>query len=96
MAMESKLTPRERWRSYLEVEDRTRRCLRRLRSLRRMSADESAVLLPVLDSFRHLSSGQDIRQLRSEAQRLCRFLDEILSRIEAQEASMSDFGHLSK
>ena len=96
MAIENKVTPRDRWRAYLAVEDRTRRCLRRLRSLRPMSAQEAAMLLPLLESFKTWSCGQDlVRQRRSEAQQVCRFLDEVLSRIEAQEASMNDFESLS-
>ena len=88
MATENKLTPRDRWRSYLAVEDRMRRCLKMLRSQRRISTIEAAIWMPTLEALQRIASVQDARQRRSEAQHLCRYLDEVLSRIEAQEASM--------
>jgi hypothetical protein len=96
MAAESKLTPREGWRSYVAIEDRMRRCLKMLRSLRRTPAQEVAVWLPTLEALQHLSAAQDTRLRRGEAQHLCRYLDEVLARIEAQERVKSDLEFLPK
>jgi chromatin segregation and condensation protein Rec8/ScpA/Scc1 (kleisin family) len=96
MAAESKLTPRERWRSYIEIEDRMRRCLRMLRSQQRTSAQETALWLPALEALQRISSVEETRQRRSEAQHLCRFLDEVLARIESHGRLQSDLGSLSK
>jgi len=80
IAAESKVTPRERWRRYLETEDRMRRCLRAIRCQ------------PARGSRRH-GWGQALSLLRQplpvvdrtncgEAHRLCEHLSEVLSLIE--------------
>jgi hypothetical protein len=96
MAVESKLTPRERWHSYVAIEDRMRRCLKMLRSLRRTPAQEAAAWLQTVEALQHLLAAQDIRLRRGEAQHLCRYLDEVLSRIEAQERVRIDLDCLPK
>jgi hypothetical protein len=96
MAIESKVTPRECWRSYVEIEDRMRRCLKTLRSLQRTSKQEAALWLPLVEALQRISSSQDSRPRRSEAQQLCRFLDEVLARIEAHGRIEVDLESLSK
>lgn len=85
MATESKATPPSRWRSYVEIDDRMRRCLRRLRSLRRDPSQEPLELLPTLEALQRLPRRPDPETRRAGAEHLCRYLGDVLSRIEAQE-----------
>ena len=85
MAVESKVTPPARWRSYVEVDDRMRRCLRRLKLLRRHTLQEPPGWLVILDSLQRLPRVSDTGTRRAQAEHLCSYLAEVLARIEAQE-----------
>ncbi len=85
MAVESKATPPARWRSYVEVDDRMRRCLRRLKLIRRFPPDEPPSWLSTLEALQRLPKRGDSGVRRAEAEHLCRYLGDVLARIEAQE-----------
>ena len=81
IAAESKVTPRERWRRYLETEERMRRCLRAIRGQ------------PARGGGRRHGWGQALSLLKQplpvedcascgEAHRLCQHLSEVLNLIE--------------
>ncbi len=91
MAAESKATPPARWRDYVEVEDRMRRCLKRLRSVRRALPQESLGWLPTLEALQSPQRARDSEARRGEAQHLCQYLCDVLARIEAQEEILQDF-----
>ncbi len=91
MATESKATPPARWRSYVEIDDRMRRCLKRLRLLRRPPSREPPAWLLTLEALQRLPRVSDSGARRAEAENLCRHLGDILARIEAQEEILQDF-----
>jgi len=91
MAAESKVTPPARWQSYIETEDRMRRCLKRLRVLHCALPLEALGWLPTLEALQHAPGRVDPGSQRGEAQHLCQFLGDVLARIEAQEKVMRDF-----
>jgi len=81
IAAESKVTPRERWRRYLETEDRMRRCLRAIRGHPARGSGKrhgwSQALLLLKQPF---PAGD--RTGSGEAHRLCQHLSEVLNLIE--------------
>ena len=85
MAAESKAIPPVTWRRYVEVEDRMRRCLKRLRLRHRALPQESLGWLPGLEALQSLPGGGNAERKQGEAQHLCQYLGDLLSRIEAQE-----------
>ena len=91
MAAESKVTPPARWQSYLETENRMRRCLKRLRMFHEPLPQEVLGWLPTLEDLQHPTAMGDPGSGRGEAEHLCRYLGDVLTRIEAQEIVMRDF-----
>jgi hypothetical protein len=83
IAAESKVTPRERWRHYLETEDRMRRCLREIRGHLAQSNGRQNGWIQALSLLRQPLPAGD-RASRGEAQRLCQLLSEVLNIIENQ------------
>ena len=90
MAVESKATPPDRWRSYVEIDDRMRRCLRRLRMIRRFPLREPPSWLSTLEALQRLPKRVDSGARRAEAEHLCRYLGDVLARIEAQEEEFEE------
>lgn len=86
IAAETKYTPPARWQSYIEVEDRLRRCLRRLRLHRRMESADAISWLLTLDALQEFPVSRDFEPRRGEAMHLCAHLVGVLARIEEQEA----------
>ncbi len=93
MAVESKATPPARWRSYVEIDDRMRRCLKKLKSIRRAPPRESPGWLLTLEALLKLPSGLETRTPHAEAEHLSRYLGEVLARLETQEEIVRDFSH---
>jgi hypothetical protein len=81
IAAESKVTPRERWRRYLETEDRLRRCLREIRGQLAQSNGRQNGWVQALSLLRQPLPAGD-RASRGDAQRLCQHLSEVLNLIE--------------
>lgn len=81
IAAENKATPRELWRLYLATEDRTRRCVREIRGHAAQRNGRRAGWIQALSLLRQPLPAGD-RTGRSEAQRLCQLLSEVLNIIE--------------
>jgi hypothetical protein len=81
IAAENKYTPRERWRHYLETEDRMRRCVREIRQSCNPSLEKQRDCLQVL-SLLMQPFPADGGEAEGEAQRLCRRCYEVLAIIE--------------
>ncbi len=88
MAAERKAIPPARWRSYLEMEDRTRRCLKKLRRFRRSIPQEPQGWLATVESLQRLPGIANPWTHRAEAEHLCRYLGDMLARIEAHEETL--------
>jgi hypothetical protein len=86
MAMESKITPPDRWRFYRETEDRMRRYLKKLRSERRPELEERLDLLELARALKRLPFVPNHSVAHhGEAQQLCQKLREILAPLEQLE-----------
>lgn len=81
IAAESKVTPRERWRHYLETEDRMRRCVREIRGHLAQRSGRQNGWIQALSLLRKSMPAGD-RPSRGEAQCLCQHLAEVLNIIE--------------
>ena len=81
IAAESKVTPRERWRRYLETEDRMRRCLRALRGHPARGSSKWHGWGQALSLLKHAFPVED-GVGGGEAHRLCQHLSEVLNFIE--------------
>jgi hypothetical protein len=75
IALESKSTPRERWRYYLDTADHVSRCVKRLRKADFDSKPVSQGWIRALDILKHLPT-------QNKALRLCQILGEIMVKIE--------------
>ncbi|MGA2264200.1 MAG: hypothetical protein ABSH28_22545 [Acidobacteriota bacterium] len=89
VASENKATPRERWRYYLETEDRMRRCVREIRRNSNHSIGRQFEWLRALDLLKQPLPA-DERQSRGEAQLLCQRIYDVLAIIEGDAALMAD------
>jgi hypothetical protein len=81
IAAESKATPRERWRHYLETEDRMRRCVREIRGHLARSNGRQNGWIQALSLLRQPLPAGDCTT-RGEAQRLCQHLSAVLNLID--------------
>lgn len=81
IASESKATPRERWRQYLETEDRMRKCVREIRRYYSRNYGRRFCWPQVLDLLREPLPAED-RKSRGEAQLLHQRLSEVLQIVE--------------
>jgi hypothetical protein len=88
IAAESKTTPRERWRHYLEIEDRMRRCVREIRRQAGLDTGKQAGWLQALHLLKEPLPALD-RKSQGEAQQLCQRLRGILQIIENARQGMS-------
>jgi hypothetical protein len=77
IALENKATPRERWRQYLETEDRMRQCVRRIRFLPYCHADSQAEWLKALSLLKQPLPAVE-KEAPVEAQVMCRRIMEVL------------------
>ena len=84
IAVENKITPRERWRRYLETEDRMRKCLREIRRHPNLVSFGQFGWLQALDLLRLPLPGAD-PTAQGEAQLLCQRLHTILDLIENRD-----------
>jgi chromatin segregation and condensation protein Rec8/ScpA/Scc1 (kleisin family) len=81
IAAENKVTPRRRWRHYLETEDRMRRCVQEIRRRHDPGLEKQSDCLQVLNLLRQPFPAAD-RHAEGEAQLLCRRLYEVLAIVE--------------
>jgi len=81
IAAENKITPRKRWRHYLETEDRMRRCVREIRCHRNPGLEKQGDCLQVLNLLMQPFPAGN-RDTEGEAQLLCRRMYEVLAMIE--------------
>jgi hypothetical protein len=81
IAAENKTTPRERWRYYLETEDRMRRCVREIRRHAGLNIGKQFGWLQALDLLKQPLPIPD-QKSQGEAQQLCQRLHDILKIIE--------------
>jgi hypothetical protein len=89
IAAENKTTPRERWRYYLETEDRMRRCVREIRRYAGLNIGKPFGWLQALDLLNQPLPVPD-QKSQGEAQRLCRRLRDILKIVENPRPVTSD------
>ncbi len=89
VASENKATPRERWRYYLETEDRMRRCVREIRRNTSRSIGRQFEWLQALDLLKQPLPAEE-RESRGEAQLLCQRIYDVLAIIESNGALMAD------
>jgi hypothetical protein len=89
VASENKLTPRERWRHYLETGDRMRRCVREIRRNSNRSIGKQFEWLRALDLLKQPLPAKE-REYRGEAQLLCQRIYDVLAIIESDAARMAD------
>jgi hypothetical protein len=75
IALESKSTPRERWRYYLDTSDHVSRCVKRLRKADFDSKPVSQGWIRALDILKHIPA-------QNKALRLCQILSEIVAKLE--------------
>jgi hypothetical protein len=88
IAAENKVTPRDRWRYYLETEDRTRRCVREMRRLYGRGTRRRNGWLQALSLLKQPLT-DDNGPSRGEAQQLCQRLSEVLHTIEGGDSMLS-------
>jgi hypothetical protein len=89
VASENKATPRERWRYYLETEDRMRRCVREIRRNTKRSFRRQFEWLQALDLLKKPLPAEE-RKSRGEAQLLCQRIYDVLAIIESDAALTAD------
>jgi hypothetical protein len=87
IAAENKATPRERWRRYLEMEDRMRKCVREIRRHHGGNSGKQFGWLEALSLLKQPLPTAD-RKLRGEAQQLCQRLSEVLNAFEGQPGDL--------
>ena len=81
IAAENKATPRERWRHYLETQERMRRCVRDIRMHAGRNSCRQVTWLQALSLLKQPRPVGD-RRSHGEAHQLCQRLYEVLSIIE--------------
>ncbi len=85
IASESKLTPIEQWRFYVETENLTRRFLKSLRSQIHSAPVESPAWTAALEAMRHPPPASRLGSKFGEAWRLCLQLREVLELLKTRE-----------
>lgn len=88
VATESKTTPPDKWRYYLETEDRMRRVLKDLRSQRWSGMTWNQAI----EALRRLPDPYGQEADYTEAQVLCRQLREVMARLESRNREEADDG----
>jgi hypothetical protein len=88
IAAESKTTPRERWRHYLETQDRMRRCVRDFRRVYGLNFSRHPGWLRALELLQQPLPEGDKR--REKAQPLCQRLYDVLNVMELTLQITSD------
>jgi hypothetical protein len=83
IAAESKTTTRDRWRHYLETEDRMRWCVRKIRRLHVPGTGGNSNWREALSLLQQPLPAID-ENSRGEAQELCRRLQEVLEIVGSQ------------
>ncbi len=81
IAAENKVTPRERWHYYLDMEDRMRRCVREIRRHRQKNQGRQADWYQALSLLKQPLPIAGTR-FRGEAQQLCHRLADVLAIME--------------
>jgi hypothetical protein len=82
MAAENKITSRERWRYYLETEDRLRRCVREIRRIYGREFWRPYCWMPALELLKQPLPADD---RDGEASMLCARLYAVLEIMESTE-----------
>jgi len=84
IAVENKATPRERWRYYLEMENRMRRCVREIRRQCHHRWDGQPDWARALSLLRQPLQEEN-EKARGEALRLCHRLAEVLAIMDPRD-----------
>jgi hypothetical protein len=82
VAADSKITPLDQWRFYMETECRMRRCLKELRSLARLGAEPAASWCQARESLGRLRLGRDASTARDSIREICLSLHAIVEQLE--------------